>query len=68
VNVRHIHRNRGWLPEFKSLWWFPYTPHQGQMFRHFMDCMFRRSILKRIAAFPNMLVELVHMIKKEKRL
>lgn len=68
VNVRHIHKPRTWVPTFKSLWWFPYSKHQTALFRHFMEFMFRRSITRKLKALPNMLVELVNMIKVEKRL
>lgn len=68
VNVRHIHKQKWWAPYFKSLWWFPYTPHQMAMFRHFMEVMFRRSKVRKIKAIPTLLVELVEMLKTEKRL
>ncbi|MBI3556898.1 MAG: aldehyde dehydrogenase family protein, partial [Deltaproteobacteria bacterium] len=68
VNVRHIHKPRWWVPSFKSLWWFPYSEHQMQVFRHLMEFMFRRSFLRKVKALPHLLVELVHMLKTEKRL
>lgn len=68
VNIKHIHKPKWWSPPFKSLWWFPYTEHQMAMFRNLMDLLFRRSPIRRLKALPHFLVELVQMIKKEKRL
>lgn len=68
VNVRHVHRENWWAVPFKSLWWFPYTSHQMSVFRHFMEVMFRRSLTRKIKAVPTLLVDLVQMIKQEKRL
>lgn len=68
VNVKHIHKENWWAVPFKSLWWFPYSNHQMSVFRLFMEAMFRRSLLRKLKALPPLLVELVQMIKKEKRL
>ncbi|MEW6057594.1 MAG: aldehyde dehydrogenase family protein [Bdellovibrionota bacterium] len=68
VNVRHIHKPKWWAPLFKSLWWFPYTPHQTQMFRKFAEVMFRRSLTRRLKALPDLIVAFTQMIKTEKRL
>ncbi|MBI2605569.1 MAG: aldehyde dehydrogenase family protein [Deltaproteobacteria bacterium] len=67
VNVRHVHQPRPWLPAFKSPWWFPYSQHQMSLFRAFAEVMYRRSILRKIKALPNLIVEFVQMIKSEKR-
>lgn len=68
VNIKHIHKPASWITPFKSLWWFPYSPHQYKMFRHAIDVLFRRSFKRKLAALPDLIVEFVQMIKKEKRL
>lgn len=68
VNAKHIHKENWWAVPFKSLWWFPYTSHQSNVFRLFMETMFRRSWRRKFSALPTLLVELVKMIKQEKRI
>ncbi|OFZ52950.1 MAG: hypothetical protein A2428_10570 [Bdellovibrionales bacterium RIFOXYC1_FULL_54_43] len=67
VNLRHIHKPRSRLFIFKSLWWFPYTPHQFMAFRKFAD-LYRNHWTDKIRAFPHFLIHLVHFLKREKRL
>ncbi len=67
VNTRHIHKPVSKLFVFKSPWWFPYTPHQAAMFKNLLR-VYRRSFFDKIRAIPDVLWNLVHFIKKEKRL
>lgn len=68
VNIKHVHKPAPWVVPFKSLWWFPYTPHQMLLFRFFMEAMFRRSFMRKLKAVPSLLVELVNVVKREKRI
>ena len=67
VNVRHIHKPKSLLFVFKSLWWFPYTPHQYATFRQLFE-VYRKGSFAKIKAIPLLLWNFVHFMKKEKRL
>ncbi|OFZ00384.1 MAG: hypothetical protein A2Z97_10855, partial [Bdellovibrionales bacterium GWB1_52_6] len=67
VNTRHIHRPRSRLFSFKSHWWFPYTPFQYNTFRYLAE-LYRRHWTDKLKAFPHFLVNLVHLLKREKRI
>lgn len=68
VHIRHIHKEASTFFVFKSLWWFPYTFHQLQLFKQFMNLMYRRSFIRKLTALPHLLMEFVEMLKHEKRL
>jgi acyl-CoA reductase-like NAD-dependent aldehyde dehydrogenase len=67
VHVRHIHAPRmRWLC-FKSLWWFPYGPHQKELFRAWVQ-QYRASLFERVKNLPHLLWSFVQLIKKEPRI
>lgn len=67
VNVRHIHKPRySWL-SFKSIWWFPYSPFQAELFRTWVKT-YRTSLFERLKVLPHLLWSLVQFLKKEPRI
>lgn len=67
LNIRHIHKPRWSGVVFKSLWWFPYTPHQYATFRTFLE-LYRSSWFSKLRAFPLFLWNFIQFIKNERRL
>jgi succinate-semialdehyde dehydrogenase/glutarate-semialdehyde dehydrogenase len=68
VHKRHVHSER--IPGFriKSPWWFPYSEKQLSAFKNMLECLYRRSLVRRALALPNFLFEMIELIKKDKRL
>lgn len=67
VNVRHIHKPISRTLVFKSPWWFPYTPFQFAVFKHFLG-VYRLHRTDKLRSLSMMLWNFVQMIKNEKRL
>ncbi len=67
VNVRHINMPRAGFLTFKSLWWFPYSKFQGQMFHAWLG-LYRASFWDRIKVVPHLIWCFVKMLKNEKRI
>ena len=67
VNTLHIHAPRSKLLQFKSFWWFPYTPFQFALFRQFAET-YRTHWWDRLRAIPLLVWNMVQFIKKEPRL
>jgi len=53
VSARHIHVNR--LPFVPDLWWYPYTPDAGRLFRGFARRFASGSILQSMVLLPQMI-------------
>ena len=67
VHTKHIHSPRFPFLNFKSPWWYPYTPFQYQVFDtgyHF----YRKSLFAKLRNIPHFLWTLLQMIKNEPRL
>jgi succinate-semialdehyde dehydrogenase/glutarate-semialdehyde dehydrogenase len=67
LNIRHINYPSKIFPQIKNFWWFPYSFHQYEFFKHLLEVLYRKSILRKIKAIPNLIFELILMLKKEKR-
>ncbi len=67
VNVRHINQPRFRFLTFKSFWWFPYTPFQGQFFRAWIR-LYQGGLIEKLVNLPHFLWCLVKFLKNEPRL
>ncbi len=67
VNVRHIHKPRSRLVVFKSPWWFPYTPHQYQVFKLFLE-LYRKDWRAKGRALPTLAWNFIKFLKEEPRI
>jgi acyl-CoA reductase-like NAD-dependent aldehyde dehydrogenase len=67
VNTLHIHEPRSKFLQFKSFWWFPYTPFQFALFRQFAET-YRTHWIDRVKSIPLLLWNMVQFLKKEPRI
>lgn len=67
VHARHVHRPRAAFMTTKSMWWFPYTPSQYDLFKTMLR-FYKRSPFSKIAALPEFLWHFIQTLKKDPRL
>jgi len=53
VNAQHIHINR--FPNVPDMWWFPYTPNAGKLFRSLARRFASGSVLQTLLVMPQMI-------------
>lgn len=67
VNTKHIHKPvHSWMT-FKSPWWFPYTPHQRELFKALFE-LYRKSWVRKLIAIPTLLWNAIVFFRKEPRI
>ncbi len=67
VHTKHIHEPRWSGLQFKSLWWYPYTPLQARFFDSLFG-LYQRDYLAKLASLPTILRNLITFISKEPRI
>jgi acyl-CoA reductase-like NAD-dependent aldehyde dehydrogenase len=67
VHTKHIHSPRfSWL-NFKSFWWYPYSPLQYQFFKSGF-LVYRRGWFAKLRSIPTIVWNFLKMIRNEPRL
>ena len=67
AQMRHVHTQRFSWFNMKSLWWYPYTPHQYKLFEAIVD-RHRPGVFAKARAWARVAMEALKMLKREPRI